>query len=787
MKKTIILISILSTLLSFSQAQGNKTLGATTADSLDITHYHIYFNVPDIASQQITAHTILKLTTKVNGLNTVRLDLLALTIDSIFVASVKNTTYSYDDSTIIIPLSSTININDSIEIEVYYHGSPVTDPSGWGGYYFSGANYAYNLGVGFQDIPHNYGRVWFPCADNFTDRAFYDYYINCDTSKMAVCGGVLQSITQNGDSTHTVHWKMNQDIPTYIASMAVGDYTVVSDTIQLINGNTPIDIWVIPSLVSNVSGSFPNLDTILHIFENCFGPYLWDRVGYVGVPFNSGAMEHAMNIAYPNACINGSNTYQSLYAHELSHHWFGDLVTCISAEEMWINEGWASYTEALVEQVLNGENSYKNEIRLMHSPSVRYAHIEDGGFFALNNVPINNTYGTTSYDKGASIVHTLRYYMGDSLFFAGVKDFLNNFKFQEMSSAELRDQLTTSSGINMAEFFNTWVFTPGYPHFSIDSLTIISGPLPEYQTRVYMQQRQRGRNFYGNENIVEITFMDENWNSWSDTLKISGQYGYKDFLVPFNPSIAFCDYNEKICDATVDGYQIIKTTGTKSFSQTYCSAIINSVTDSALLRITHHWVTPDKANVPSSNIYRIHTSKFWKVEAINEQNINFSLKFIFNRSTATSGHLDTDFLTTSSSADSLVLLWREDNTKDWEIVNFYNIGSSTAGYLQTSNAKAGEYAFGIGEPNQSGYEENNHLEKLQIYPNPTNEKVKITTSITGKSEIKIIDINGKLVFSTILEKNNSSLTWDTRNQSPGLYEVILVQENIIANKKLIIY
>jgi len=494
MKKIITLFLSLSILLSFSQAQEYKTLGATAADSLDITHYNIYFNVPDIASQQITAHTIVELTTKVNGLSIIRLDLLALTIDSIFIESIKSTNYSYDDSTITIPLITALNINDSIEIEVFYHGSPVTDPSSWGGYYFSGANYAYNLGVGFQDIPHNYGRVWFPCADNFTDRAFYDYYISCDTSKMAVCGGVLQGITPNGDSTHTVHWKMNQNIPTYLASMAVADYTVVSDTFLLMNGNIPIDIWVTPSLVSNVSGSFSNLDTILHVFEAYFGPYMWDRVGYVGVPFNAGAMEHAMNIAYPNVCINGNSTYQSLYAHELSHHWFGDLVTCSTAEDMWINEGWATYTEAFIEQILIGENAYKNEIKQDHAPSVRYAHIEDGGYYALNNVPVSNTYGSTSYDKGAATVHTLRYYMGDSLFFAGIKDFLNNLKFQSMSSENLRDQLTASSGIDMTEFFNTWVFTPGYPHFAIDSFAIISTPLPNYQTRVYMQQKQRGRN-----------------------------------------------------------------------------------------------------------------------------------------------------------------------------------------------------------------------------------------------------------------------------------------------------
>ncbi|HDQ16008.1 MAG TPA: T9SS type A sorting domain-containing protein [Bacteroidetes bacterium] len=773
---------------SFSvNAQNYRTLGSTPADTLDVLHYQIEFSIPDIASQDITAKTTIELTTKVNNLLQIRLDLLALQVDSIYVESVKNTAFSYDDSTIVVPLSSSLNIGDTINIAVYYQGSPVIDPSGWGGFYFSGVNYAFNLGVGFQDIPHNYGRVWFPCADNFTDRAFYDYYINCDTSKMAVCGGLLQSITPNGDSTHTVHWKMHQDIPTYLASMAVGDYVLYTDSIQLMQGKTPIDIWVAPNLLANVPSSFPNLDTVLHIFEDRFGPYRWDKVGYVGVPFNSGAMEHATNIAYPNVCVNGTNAYEALYAHELSHHWFGDLVTCSTAEDMWINEGWASYTEAIVSEDLYGLNVYKKDIRAMHAKAVRYAHIEDAGFFALNNVPLFNTYGTTAYDKGASMVHTMRHYMGDSLFFPAVKDFLNHFAYSDISSAMLRDRMSLHSGINMSDFFDNWIFTPGYPHFDIDSISVTASALPEYNVRVYMQQKGRGRSTYGNNNIVEIHFMDEHWNYYSDTMQFSGQFGYKDFTVAFAPTTAFCDLEEKMADARVSEYKIIKSTGTKVFDQTYCTASINSVSDSALLRITHHWVAPEKANIPSSSIYRIHNGRYWTVEGIQTDNMDYNLRFSYNRTTSSNGYLDDEFLTTTSSADSLVLLWRKDNASDWEIVNFVALGSSSAGNLHTYHAQLGQYALGIAEPNQSGENERNESDKLKLFPNPAKNEICIQVNPSETANLKIIDINGKEVFSKKMEAAPSTIYWQTSSFAAGIYEVLLLEKSTKTNQKLILY
>ena len=127
-------------------------------------------------------------------------------------------------------------------------------------------------------------------------------------------------------------------------------------------------------------------------------------------------MEHATNITYPNSSINGSLSDEWLYAHELSHMWFGDKVTCASADDMWLNEGWAVFCESVFREGLYGKESYKTTMRSKLKDVLQFTHIKDGGYRALYGIPPEYTYGSTVYDKGGQVAHTLRGYLGDSLF-----------------------------------------------------------------------------------------------------------------------------------------------------------------------------------------------------------------------------------------------------------------------------------------------------------------------------------------------------------------------------------
>jgi len=459
MKKILFITLLYLVKLSVLVAQNN----------IDVLHYDIHLSVLNSSNTYIEGFT--KLNIKITENNTVQIDLALqkLNIDSI-IENKEKINYNYNDTNIQVLLNTNYQKDDTLNLEIYYHGNATKDPSGFGGYY-SMSGIAFNLGVAMQDVPHNYGRVWFPCVDDFTDRALYDFYITTKENQTAVCGGNLLDSLNNGDGTKTYHWHLQETIPTYLASIAVADYKVYLDTFLGVKGKIPIEIYVPENLLSKVPGSFAELKPTLKNYETMFGPYLWERVGYVGVPFSGGAMEHATNIAYPNATINGLNTYETLWAHELSHHWFGDLVTCSTAADMWLNEAWASYCEALFTENIHGKDAFKLYNRSRHKKNLQTLPYTEG-CMPIYGIPQNLTYGDHVYKKGADVVHSLRNYLGDSLFFKAIQQYLDYYKFQAVSSYDLRDFLTSHTPYNLNNFFNDWVFTEGWVHYSVDSFTV---------------------------------------------------------------------------------------------------------------------------------------------------------------------------------------------------------------------------------------------------------------------------------------------------------------------------
>ncbi|MDD4218489.1 MAG: M1 family metallopeptidase, partial [Bacteroidales bacterium] len=479
MKKIVVsLLSIIITVLGFSQK--------SHSDIIDVKEYIIVLDITDIEGEYIEGYTSLRLLPVQENTNLFLLDLQNLSIDSITCNQSELNGYTHNDTLISIELVNSFGPTDEITINVYYHGNPQKDPSNWGGFYFMDG-YAFNLGVGFDDVPHNYGRVWFPCSDNFTDRAIYKTIITTQQNHTAVCGGELVQVTENtAEQTKTYEWHLNYEVPTYLVSVAVGAYELQSHIYEGIEANIPVEFYIYPGDSVRTANSFVNIDSVLRIYETKYGAYPWNRVGYVSVPFNSGAMEHVTNIAMGRDFVNGTLDYEDLFYHELAHMWFGDYITCSSAEDMWINEGWATYNETVFTQYLYGLDAAKSFRNKSHETVLRYYHIQDGGFHALYPMDQSLTYSRTVYEKGASTAHSLRGYLGDELFFGGMTQFLQENAYSSVSSYDMRDFLTDYTGIDMTDFFDDWVFSPGFFHFSIDS-AIVQQNGAEYDVTVYMQ------------------------------------------------------------------------------------------------------------------------------------------------------------------------------------------------------------------------------------------------------------------------------------------------------------
>jgi len=658
---------------------------AVYSDTLEATHYDIHLTNIHQTNKTIEGYTAVKLITKTGPLSIIKLELASLTVDSVFVNNTKTNAFKRIPNLIIINLPAALQAGEKVQATVYYHGHPFVDPSGWGGFHFSG-DYALNLGVGFDAIPHNLGKAWFPCIDDFHDRALYDIYLTTNNSKKAISGGRLIDVHDNGNNTSTWHWRTDFTIPTYLASATIGKYELFADTFTGQQSSIPITIYSRPSDTAKTTGTFIHLQQILRVFEKYFGPYPFERVGFTGSPAGLGAMEHASNITYPFRGWTGTTDQEWWYAHELSHMWFGNQVTCASAEDMWLNEGWAVFCESLFRQEIYGRKAYKENMRAKLKEVLQSAHINDGGYYALYGIPQTLTYSTTVYQKGGQVAHTLRGYMGDSLFFGGIKAYLNKYAYQHASTTDLRNFLETYSGMNLKPFFEAWVNQPGFPHFSIDSVTT-RRKKNGYDVTVFVRQRLLGRSQFASFNHLEITFMDKKWHSITDTIVFSGPVGSKIFHLPFAPVAAMADLDEKISDATTDEFKTITHTGRFEYPHSFCTLIAEKVPDSAWVRITNNWILPDTAELPEPGLKLIGT-QYWTVEGIFPKGFSAKAKFAYDNAP---GH----YPAISATPDvSPVMLYRQGAGYPWKEINGTSEDSRISGTITVENLKPGEYTFG---------------------------------------------------------------------------------------------
>lgn len=752
------------------------------SDTIDVIHYDINLDITDFVNRQIKGYTVVKTAFKQANIQKIRFDLLKLSVDSIKINEINHTNFSYNDTIIEILLTNPATTLDTFDIKIYYQGEPKKDAT-WGGFYFVGNN-AFNMGVGFESLPHNYGRVWFPCIDEFRDRALYDFHITTSNTNMAVCNGSLVDSTTSG-SNKIWHWKLKNTIPTYLASVAISNYVPVVKTLIYNNDTTIAYLYVNPSDTTKAKNSFINLEAIYSTFVKYFGQYKWERIGFVSVLFGSGAMEHATNIAYRQSSIDGTLNDESLYAHELAHSWFGNLFTCSKAEEMWINEGFARYCEAIYRGELYPNNNplldgYKTNIRNLQYSVLKSAHRQDGGYFALSNIPQNITYGTTTYDKGGLVVHTLRYYMGDEKFFFSLKQVLNEYSHKSITTNQLRDRLSFYSGINLNDFFDAWINQPGFLHFSIDSLVRVNNQNFEY--KYYIKQKLSNSINFGNSNKVQVAFFNSNYEKYVDTIYFSGEYGSKNVNLPFQPIFFAIDYDENMSDAITDYNLFVKTTGNYSCSNAFVTINIEDITDSAFIRVEHNWTKPDDLKYTSTAIKRLSTTRYWTIKGIFPATLKAKATFNYNNATDLDGPLNI------TSIDSLVMAYRPNAYSEWLLVPFIRVGTATVGQIKIDNLLPGEYAFAIGDKNQVGVIDFQNKSNIKIFPNPAKNILNIENITNEITQINIIDTNGKKLKEIKVNPSDTKKSISIDKFKNGVYfiEFINNSKKIVLTQKFVI-
>lgn len=738
-------------------------------ENIDVTHYEIHIYEIDFTNHTLQAQTIVTLTT-LSATNAIELELKTLTVSAVTSTDATISNFSQTGDVLTINLASSLAANATASFTITYGGNTFNES--WGGIMWTNG-YVCNMGVGFESIPHNLGKCWFPCVDNFTDKATYDVYVTVPNDLTAVCGGNLEGTTDNGDGTKTVHYNVPQEIATYHISFVAGDYVEWTDTYTGMERDIPITVYVKPNQAGLVQGTFVNVKDIANFFENNFGPYPFNRIGYSIT--SVGCMEHIDNIGITSGVLTGNTSQEEYVAHEMSHMWFGNKVTCATAEQMWLNEGFAQFCGVFYRSGIYGESDFQQAMSTKINSITKWCKNESN-WIPLNNVPQTMTYDNNAvYNRGAVVVNTMMNYIGRETFLEGIRNYLNTYNYSAATSEQLRDALTNATGIDMNGFFDTYVFTAGLPHYGVDLINVTPNG-NQYDATVRMTYQHVGPEHVGQNNRVEVTFIDNGGQMQTTLVNWDGSEANQNVTLDINPIAAFADYYNHFLDAKIDKNLTTTTTANLGVEQ-QLTITVNSVTDSVMLRGEEHFVAPD--NNPNIPGLTLSTRHYWNVLRLDFGEANVSGKFTFSNN----ANMDGDIIQTEN--DSAVLLYRANINDTWHTIPYTQQGNWKLGIFTVNDVPTGQYTIGAIDKTQLGMGENIlDTKKMILTPNPTNNFVKISTK-TENSEILIINSLGQTINSFPICGNDATIS--VENFPAGIYYVNLLDEkkNIISTEKLV--
>ena len=745
------------------------------ADSVAIKHVNLSLSVQPPPISNFIARADLKIQSRISTLSKIRLDLIsAFSVDSVrFQNSLLS--FQHVNHLLKIDLPYVLSNPDSMEISIFYTGSPTTATGNFGGFYW-GTDYSFNLGVALNETPHSAGRYLFPCIDDFNTKSTFTYQIEVPSTLKVAAGGVLDSISTPIPGKHRFHFHLNLPIPSYLASINIGPYHKSTSLYASIYGPL-IPIVLHAADTVSAGNSLSRLAQMTQLFESHYGPYIWPQIGYSLVPFSSGAMEHACNISYPQAAANGSMAYEFLAAHELAHSWWGNNTTCETAEEMWLNEGFASYSEFLFRKNLNSPQDELNEYLSMLDMVLDKAHIDDQGYHPLSGIPQAHTYGTHSYKKGALVLRSLQHFMGDSLFFAALKKVQFQKKLQSINTDEFFQIMSAESGIDLSSFKKDWIIQPGFTTLSLEH--------SQYNNSIFqfdLHQKNRAVWQAFDQMYTDIRFIGANRQVYDAHVYQDSPLQTHSISPGFEPQIVILNANNAFAYASMGQYLEIKSPGTKSFSYTKAALLVESMggADSVAARLDLHRVAPEDGLILNDSLL-ISPGKYWTYQSIAPNGFRAHLRLQFDGGPL--GYEEGIIF----NKDDIRVLYRpnaQHNWKIWENDSLFHINQTTKkGIIMALNAQDGDYAIGSIRQDLSVMPSNTHIQSLKSFPNPASDFVYFMHN-ENIQEVQIFNAEGQLLQTLQLFSKHIQLP----SLANGLYFLRLKDlNNKIYHSNIVVY
>lgn len=435
---------------------GNDNINSTVASgNFNVSYYRCEWKIdPNVRYIAGTVTSYFRIS---EATNSVTWDLQEkLRVDSVLYHNAKIGFEQTTDHGLIIRFPATLAVGTLDSMSVYYQGEP--DPVAAAGVFVKKLHATVPV---IWTLSEPFGsKEWWPCKNGLNDKAdSIDISITCPQQYTASSNG-LQIGEETNNGFKTFYFKHRYPIASYLVALAVTNYQVWKGSVTLNGKMLPMQSYYYPESYYN-SGNEAYTMNAMKIFNEKFGeyPFIREKYGHTQCGFGGG-MEHQTN------SFMGSFGH-SLIAHELGHQWFGDQVTCGSWSDIWLNEGFATYTQHLYTEV-----NFPNYVPIGLGDMIYVITSSPGGSVYVADTTSSGRIfdNRLSYDKGFYVVYMLRGVLGDSVFYRGVRRYLNDpaLKYGFARTADLQRNLEAESGKNLATFFQQWVYGEGYPNYQLN-------------------------------------------------------------------------------------------------------------------------------------------------------------------------------------------------------------------------------------------------------------------------------------------------------------------------------